>query len=378
MNHIKDGVLRAYKDGELKAHERDRVDKHLANCSYCHEKAVEVTTRGVYVRTQLQSLNTNTQPIDAGVARRKLDENLNTSENISRNHLFSPRYRPVWAVVTLVVVISFMLTFAPIRALANDFLALFRIQKIEFVEFNPLDLPNSEDSLRTAAMEIERLLNEEVDITLHGDPQIVAQTTAQEMTNFTVRFPEMENLSSRITVQPKFDMKLRLNLAEIRSLFTAIGYGSVNLTETLDGAEIQATFENSVVTALGQCAENASGSSANEDCTVFIQTPSPSVSAPPELDLQQLGQLYLQMLGMKSSQATRFSRNIDWTTTLVVPIPSTEATYKDVVVDGVPGTIIEGRQHNEVVLMWVKGDIVYALVGTGEADTLLDVANSIE
>lgn len=81
---------------------------------------------------------------------------------------------------------------------------------------------------------------------------------------------------------------------------------------------------------------------------------------------------------MKSSQATRFSQNIDWTTTLVVPIPSTEATYKEVLVDGVSGTIIEGRQHNEVVLMWVKHDIVYALIGTGMSDTLLSIAGTLE
>jgi hypothetical protein len=84
------------------------------------------------------------------------------------------------------------------------------------------------------------------------------------------------------------------------------------------------------------------------------------------------------MLGMSGSQANRFSRSIDWTTTLVVPVPSTEATYEDVRVDGVFGTIIEGRRHNEVVLMWAKDDIVYALVGVGNAEPLLNIADSLE
>jgi hypothetical protein len=61
-----------------------------------------------------------------------------------------------------------------------------------------------------------------------------------------------------------------------------------------------------------------------------------------------------------------------------VPIPSTEATYKDIRVDGVSGTLIEGQRHNEVVVMWVKDDIVYALVGAGDADMLLNVARSLE
>jgi hypothetical protein len=275
----------------------------------------------------------------------------------------------------LVLAVSLVMTFAPIRALANGFLALFRIQKIEFVEFNPLSLPNSEDSLRTAAMEIERLLDEEMEMTFQGEEQIVSPVEAQELTGFTVRLPKVENTPIRVTVQPKFTMNMKVNLEEIRTLFAVVGYGGINLPDALDGAEIQAAFENTVVTAYGKCAAD---SSARDDCTVFIQTPSPSVSAPPELDMQQLGLLYLQMLGMSGSQANRFSRSIDWTTTLVVPVPSTEATYEDVRVDGVFGTIIEGRRHNEVVLMWAKDNIVYALVSVGEAEPLLTMADSLE
>jgi hypothetical protein len=109
--------------------------------------------------------------------------------------------------------------------------------------------------------------------------------------------------------------------------------------------------------------------------------PSPNVTAPPELDVEQLGQLYLRMLGMSQREAIRFSRNIDWTTTLVVPVPSTEAKYEDVRVDGVTGTFIQARDPDdgpEYVLMWLKDDIVYALIGSGDKASALEIARSLE
>jgi hypothetical protein len=378
MRHLTEGELRAYLDDELHTGTQEWIQAHLSNCVKCRDKIEEVKTRGTYVRTRMQSLETVLMPVYVETAHRRWEKQVKPAGVRKRVSFFNTRSRLVWTAVTLVLVMTLLLSLAPLRALANDFLALFRVQKLEFVEFNPLNLPNSEASLRTAAMEVDKLLDEEVELILHGDPQVVTQVAAREMTDFAVRFPDISGLVTRITLQPRFDMVLQLDLAEIRTLFAAIGYSGVNFPQTLDGAVIQAVFDNAVVTAMGQCAEDPSGPSASGDCTIFIQTPSPGITAPPELDLHQLGQLYLQMLGMKSSQADRFSRNIDWTTTLVVPIPSTEATFEDVVVDGVPGTIVTGRRYNEVVLMWVKNDIVYAVVGVGEADTLLDIANSLE
>jgi hypothetical protein len=378
MRHLTEGELMAYLDDELDARMQEWIQAHLSNCVKCRVKADKVKTRGAYVRTRLHSLETVSVPFHAETAQRRWEQQLKSAGVRKRTSIFNTRSRLAWTAVTLVLAITLLLSLAPLRAFANDFLALFRVQKLEFVEFNPLNLPNSEASLRTAAMEVDKLLDEEVELVLHGEPQVVTQSAARDMTDFTVRFPAMQDLVTRITLQPRFEMVLQLDLAEIRTLFAAVGYSGVSLPQTLDGAVIQAVFDNAVVTAMGQCADDPSGPSASGDCTIFIQTPSPGVTAPSELDLHQLGQLYLQMLGMKSSQAERFSRNIDWTTTLVVPIPSTEATFEDVVVDGVPGTIITGQRHHEVVLMWVKNDILYAVVGVGEADTLLDIADSLE
>jgi hypothetical protein len=86
---------------------------------------------------------------------------------------------------------------------------------------------------------------------------------------------------------------------------------------------------------------------------------------------------------MSAEEAARFSQHVDWTTTLVVPLPpSANLGYRDVPVDGVTGTLIRPPEHSryaeEYLLAWVKDGVVYALHGTGEVEQALEIANSLQ
>jgi hypothetical protein len=82
---------------------------------------------------------------------------------------------------------------------------------------------------------------------------------------------------------------------------------------------------------------------------------------------------------MSPDEAAHFSSNIDWTTTLVIPIPLYGTQYKELPVDGVTGTLIltEGEIY-QYLLMWVKDGMIYALSGPGDSSTALSIAASIE
>ena len=115
-------------------------------------------------------------------------------------------------------------------------------------------------------------------------------------------------------------------------------------------------------------------------CERLIQMASPTITAPPGVDLQQIGQAYLELMGMEMEDAVRLSQNIDWSTTLVLPLPTGSSEYTEVSVDGVEGTLIRstGNRLNTDILLWVSNDIVYALTGNGGASTALAIANSIQ
>jgi hypothetical protein len=57
---------------------------------------------------------------------------------------------------------------------------------------------------------------------------------------------------------------------------------------------------------------------------------------------------------------------VDWTSTLVIPVPR-RATSEDVSVDGVTGKLIQRVTDYapEYALIWVKDGIVYAISGSG-------------
>jgi hypothetical protein len=108
--------------------------------------------------------------------------------------------------------------------------------------------------------------------------------------------------------------------------------------------------------------------------------PSPTVDSPPNVDLAQLAQIGLQFTGMTAEEAKTYSQSVDWTTTLVVPIPKNAATYKQVPVDGVTGTLIQRPPDDapQFALIWVKDGVVYAIGGLGsDSSRAIQLADSI-
>jgi hypothetical protein len=116
------------------------------------------------------------------------------------------------------------------------------------------------------------------------------------------------------------------------------------------------------------------------NCTTLMQMPSPVIEAPPGIDIAQLGEAFLQVMGLSPEEAAQFSQTVDWTTTLVIPIPRYGTAYKEVVVDGADGILIlqdEKIPTENYVLIWVKEDTLYALTGPGSESTALQIANSL-
>ena len=119
------------------------------------------------------------------------------------------------------------------------------------------------------------------------------------------------------------------------------------------------------------------------DCIILAQIPSPEVSAPASLDIAKLAQIGFELTGMSPEEAAEFTNTVDWTSTLVVPIPRNATSNQQVSVDGVTGALIErtiedGDDAPRFVLFWVKDGIIYMIGGLGSnAQQALDIANSL-
>jgi hypothetical protein len=318
------------------------------------------------------------------------------------------RYRTAWAGFAAILILALALTLPPVQALAQDFLGLFRVQQITIVEFDPENMDRDFDS----GLPGGPILSDEIDIEEVGETQKVdTAAEASELANIPVRLPSNAEGEPTLVVQKGANVTFEIDLARINALLAAVEQ-EVELPDSLDGETISANLPRSVMAAYGAECEvderleeleadkehDFEGMSREErqqmreerrfgrearDCTVLMQLASPTIEAPDELPVADLGAAFLQIMGMNPEEAANFSASLDWSSTLVIPIPRNEADYREVSVDGVTGTLIqEARGHHGrsggFVLMWVNDGILYGLTGSGDGSQALEMANSLQ
>jgi hypothetical protein len=291
---------------------------------------------------------------------------------------FSRRYRPAWALGLLVMVVTVTLTVPPVRSLAGELLGLFRLQRIEFTPVSEEAWPD-EATIKAVAPEIERVFDEALAVTTVGESDPLTEAEARGRAEFRVRLPAAGGETARYEWTPPVHIAYQVDLPRINALFAELGYSDIELPTSLDGKTVEADLAGMLTASYGACAEDAP---AGNDCMTFVQMPSPTASVPDGLDIDQLGRIYLELLGMPVEQASRLSERIDWTTTLVLPFPHhVNLTHEMVRVDGVEGTLVHSespyRPAPEYLLTWIKDDVVYAVSGKGDHSQALDVANSL-
>ncbi|UCH58822.1 MAG: zf-HC2 domain-containing protein [Anaerolineales bacterium] len=387
--HLKSGELRAYLDQELPSEQQDQLAAHLAACPECQLQLEALSQRAQVVSQQMTKLKTspNTTELSLKAAQERWHAHLAEKENLNMwKKVTSPAYRPVWAALGLIVILACALAFPQVRAAASNFLGLFRIQQFTVVQVNPDNLPEQ----LASSSQLEYLLAENVQVEGHGEGQEVASAgEASQLAGIPVRLPASLE-SAKLSVQPGARVTFQVDLNKIRSVLTEIGLTDIELPDSLDGAAVTIDLPTVVTALSGDCetdVETARAHGYDPDslnqpllpkCTALVQMTSPVVDAPADLDIAELGAAFLQVLGMTAEEAAHFSQNIDWATTLVVPIPYYGTSYQDVKVDGANGTLILQERASQYLLMWVKDGIVYALSGQGSADTALQIANSLK
>ena len=386
--HLNDGQLRASLDHEL----REQEALHLRTCTICQERLVEISERSTLTSQSLSILDPHTDSMtaSASIGRARLNETINQKESQNMfKKMFSRSTRPVWVGIGFVALLAFAMAFAPVRAIANSFLGLFRVEQVTVVRVNPENLPQDFG----ASQNFETIFAEDVQVTGQGEPQTVADVQeASQLASIPVRLPTEVSGALTLAVKSPMQMTFNVNTTHIQAILEELGRTDIKIPEGIDGATVTADLPAIVAATYGDCGVSPETRPEGYDpddpdtfidtrCVSLIQMAGPTITAPPGVDLQQIGQAYLEIMGMDTKDAVRFSKNIDWSTTLVLPLPIGNSEYSEVSVDGVTGTLIrvtDDRGISSYTLLWVANDIVYALSGNGGASTALAIANSLK
>ena len=395
--HVTHAELRAYLDEELPAAQRARAAEHLAACPDCRTRLTGVREQARRVEARLAALapGQNEVPTAATFDQHRLQYRHRKDGMSMLKSLFAKR--SVWAGLAAVAALAVAFSFAPVRAWAGQFLGLFRVQQIQVLPLDTTGLSALVDNA-TLSEQISMLFSESVTIQREpGEPVVAASAEeASALAGFPVRVLAAGAVQNTITVRDGMAFEVVADRDQAQAILDEAGRSDLQLPEALDGATIAVDVPTGATIAYGECpsggtvetvmdydaAERPTNRGSFRSCVLFAQIPSPTVNAPAHLDVAQLAEIGLQFVGLSAEEARDFSQTVDWTSTLVIPLPREAAAYEQVEVDGVTGTLVYEQRgpaaEQFYMLMWVKDGIVYGLQAFGLRGEVLALANSIQ
>jgi len=387
MNCVTEGALRAYGDQELDTKERLEVEKHLEACPDCRKHAAELGRIAGLVQGHLLALDAPADGLSldsrAALARCKAQQEGSGSETAIPMRPFAKRWRPVWVASMAIALVTVSLTFPPVQGLAQRFLETLRVEKIQ-----PVSLDTSiVEGNRTLQQMIEKMVSDKVVVTIDEKEQRAADVAeANQLAGFKVQLLNERTDVPQLTVTGQHAFNMTVDRARLQDVFNQAGRPDLVLPASVDGAMVAVQISRAVQAQYGNCPSrnDGAGNPSREtgqfkNCVVLLEGPSPMVSVPSDLNIEQLAEIGLQFAGMSPNQAKEFCQTINWKSTLVLPLPRYVQSYDVVDVNGVQGTLINHlhSQGPHYALIWVKNGMVYSLIGYGDSGGAVALANSL-
>jgi hypothetical protein len=377
MNHIDEGRLRMYLDDALSDNERDTLAAHLGSCADCQARIEQVRR----IARQVASALPAPQPVDPQLAlsqlrRRQLDvQNTTPAADpvvprrtwMWRNAMqriaslwTGPRRMLAGGVAAVLLTLS-LLVFPPVRAAASRVLDVFRVQRVIPLPISPERIAQLESlnfDGETLFVAQPKLANQP------APPRTVASAAeASQAVGFPVQeltvFPD-DLIDTRTLVLDRSVYQFQINVESARQFLSLLDIHDVTLPDSLGAQPIVAD-----VSPWTETRYNGLGYDFH-----LYQGHSPTMTLPEGTNLQQLGRAVLRLLGMDPMQADSLSRQIDWSSTFIFPIPPDVSDLRQVTIGDAQGLLVGGgsNHYREWLLYWQRGDRFYVLRGQGVID----------
>ena len=302
-------------------------------------------------------------------------------------------HKPVWGVAAAACALILLLSFTPTRSWAQRILQRLRVEKLAVV---PVDVsafsPGSTDYSRGKL--IAQFISDSVVVTLKpGDPTVAGSIAeASQAAGFTARTLDALGAPQRILVSDEGAFHMTLDRDRMAAVLEQAGHSDIQLPPGIDGATVAVHVPKSVRVLYGGCSAsdrppampNPAGAAPEANggaCIEFMEAPTPAVTIPPGLNVTALAEAGLQLAGLSAAEAHAFCQTVDWTSTLVIPIPRNGSSYQTVPVDGVNGTFVQlparGDFQDHFAVIWMKNGVLYSVTGKGGSARALAAVQSL-
>jgi len=285
----------------------------------------------------------------------------------------APRVTLAFAAIAAVVAVFLL---PGVRASAQAFLNLFRVQNFVAIRVDASRL----DQLTDSKLDLQKVFDENRKVLLDpGAPKPVASAAeAGSATGQMVRVPTIlpgHMAADTVWVMGEGRVTMTANAKQVRDAMDLMGVRDLPVPAGLDGATLEVHTFPSVRQTFTSGGLHA----------FLLQSRSPELSLPANLQLADLGEIALRMLGMSAGEAHAAAARIDWRSTVLVPVPADAGSFREVTVQGQKGLLVtraerqdaKGRKRSPgVVVLWSDGQNVYAAGGNIASDDVLAMAES--
>ncbi len=378
MTCLSDGLLRSQIDRELEGEPLRRVEEHLLSCESCRARRAEMVEAAARVRMSLNALS----PAVAGAAQDPAEAYLRFRRQISavsKPPVFALWRKPLGGALAAGIALAFLISFAPARSWGQHILSMLRIQKVAVVPLDLSALATDTKNGGSTGKLLAQMISDSVVVTEKpGEPQTVSDVgSASHAAGFDVRSLSDLGSPQKIVVRGEGAFHTTLDRSRMQDLLDQVGRSDIQIPASAGGSTIAVHTSKLVHLMYGNCPTEK----AVAGCISLIETRTPVVSVPPNLDLPALAEAGLQVAGMSAAETHAFSQTVNWSSTLVIPIPQIGSSFRTVAVDGVDGTLIEtaarGQRPSEYSLLWVNDGMVYSLHGSGDLSRALTATASL-
>ena len=300
---------------------------------------------------------------------RRLRASLNEKEQEVQGHAVGLRATKWVTAAASIILVSVAFTFPTVRAGAQAFLDLFRVVNIAGVSFDAERL----SELDFDGLDLPRLLGEQVEVLVAPGESVSFETLedAGAAAGLRVLSPAWVPVGwerTGIEVSGESVVRVTASTQNVRFLLEQLAIDDVSIPVGLDGQT--ATLRVSPIVRITY--------RNGEREAHFLQSLSPEVSFPAGLDLPVLAEIGLRILGLDREEAYRIAQNVDWRSTLILPVPAAEAAFREVNVAGRNGLIIDPRRGSNHQLLWASNDQVFTMSGRLQPAELLEMAQTVQ
>ncbi|RYD06832.1 hypothetical protein N752_02185 [Desulforamulus aquiferis] len=371
MNCPDRGVWQAFLDKEIPQQDMEKYHKHAEKCQQCQDTLKELLDLEKWSDNSLAMYQ---EAVDNTVQEKSIGtlEYGFIQKKQSKGGIFMKNKITRWfTIAASVIVITGLITFAPVQQAVADLLSIFRVQKIEMVKINPQELEQMAKAIESKVGEVDLKQFGKVEVSTKPEQVKVALAKAKEELPFNVKEPKVipsgYSLQDSVTLHRPGKANFELDVKQVNTLLQSLGATTL-IPDSLAGK----AFSLDIPAGIRADFLNDNGNTS----FTLTQFSTPELVVPSGVDPLSLRNALLDLPILPEDLRNQLAGISDWQNTMIIPDMGKEnmETIHLGEIEAVYSTNLNGHSH----MMWVDNGVIYQLSGWLDREQAIGIAENLK